>query len=424
MTGAEFSEVDFDLLADYVGGALDGTPDEAVVSALIVGHPAWRRAHAELSGATEAMTAALQSWGAEPEPMPADVIMRLDTAFAAANASDKPGLAAATTADAGIRRGPAADADAGQLATGADAGHLTTGADAGRMTTGTDAGRMTVDTDAGLVGADAGDRGVKAGGVTSGVGRLEPGRDGVAPVRHLVAVPNKDERPTRRVRWVAPMGIAAGLVAFLGFGISQFGAGESREASTSAADSAAGQGASRGQAGILSLPAGPAQVLASGTDYTAETLTRAALPLATADSGRTRTGAPPPGEEPVAPLIDASEAGAAQSGAPRADEPETDESRKARGTAGEDKAEINANGNDPLQRLRVQEMLLACIDAISDANQAGAVTAQSIDYARFEGDPALVVKFTASNGTWVWAAGADCGTPGSGADRLGAVKVG
>ena len=33
MTGAEFSEVDIDLLADYVGGALDGTPDEAVVTA-------------------------------------------------------------------------------------------------------------------------------------------------------------------------------------------------------------------------------------------------------------------------------------------------------------------------------------------------------------------------------------------------------
>ena len=28
MTGAEFSGVDIDLLADYIGGALEGTPDE------------------------------------------------------------------------------------------------------------------------------------------------------------------------------------------------------------------------------------------------------------------------------------------------------------------------------------------------------------------------------------------------------------
>ena len=44
MTGDEFGEVDIDLLADYIGGALDG-PGEAEVSALIVDHPRWRETY-------------------------------------------------------------------------------------------------------------------------------------------------------------------------------------------------------------------------------------------------------------------------------------------------------------------------------------------------------------------------------------------
>ena len=39
MTAGEFREVDLDLLADYVGGALDGTPDEARVAQLVADGP-------------------------------------------------------------------------------------------------------------------------------------------------------------------------------------------------------------------------------------------------------------------------------------------------------------------------------------------------------------------------------------------------
>ena len=82
MTGADFTGVDIDLLADYVGGALDGTPDEARVATLIAGDPAWRDAYAQLSDGMAGIGESLQSWGAAPEPMPDDVLARLETAFA------------------------------------------------------------------------------------------------------------------------------------------------------------------------------------------------------------------------------------------------------------------------------------------------------------------------------------------------------
>ncbi|MFI5495469.1 hypothetical protein [Actinoplanes sp. NPDC051859] len=390
MTGPEFSEVDFDLLADYVGGALDGTPDEAVVSALIVGHPAWRRAHAELSAATEAMTAALHSWGAEPEPMPADLVARLDAAFTPAASGSVPASATAATADATPAR----------WETGDDATPIDSSADLA-ATPVTSASSV----DATLVGS-------AAGGADSGVGDPRPSGDGVASVRRLVAVPKKEEQATtarkraRRLKWAAPIGIAAGVLAFAGFGIQQFG-GENAEQLSTSAKSAADQQAP----GVAALPAGPGQVLDTGTDYTAATLADAAAkPMAAAEAGPSTTGKPP--------------ADAPQPGLSPQAGTDKDDARKSRGMLADPSAGVMAERDDPLQRLRVQEVLLACIDAISDAHGAGAVTARSIDFARYDGTPALIVQFTAANGEWVWAAGADCGAPGSGAARLGAVKVG
>ncbi|MGN9908032.1 hypothetical protein ACTMTJ_10835 [Phytohabitans sp. LJ34] len=82
MTGQEFSEVDIDLLADYVGGALDGTPEEAVVARRVAEEPAWAEAHSALSEATEGVRASLASWGASAEPMPAEVADRITAALA------------------------------------------------------------------------------------------------------------------------------------------------------------------------------------------------------------------------------------------------------------------------------------------------------------------------------------------------------
>ncbi|MEV8506726.1 hypothetical protein AB0368_18195 [Actinoplanes sp. NPDC051475] len=376
MTGAEFSEVDFDLLADYVGGALDGTPDEAVVAALIVGHPGWRRAHADLVEATGAMTVALQAWGDEAEPMPADVLARLDAAFATAavgDMSDGAVTAVSDMSDGVITAG--GDGTGGESAARDDSGLVTVGADAGRA--------------------------------ASGPARAVTTDDGVASGRHLVAVPNDDAQLTtarkraRRLKWAAPIGIAAGLVAFLGFGIQQFGAAESQDSATSAGG-AADQSAPEADH-ALALPAGPGQVLTSGTDYHRQTLAQAAVRAMAAPDEGDHSGSATP--QPLTAL------------------PETRESG-AQGKAANPTAGVIADPNDPLGRLKAQETLLACLDAISGLNGAGPITAQSIDYARYDGAPALIVQFTAGNGGWVWAAGADCGTPGSGADKLGSAKVG
>ncbi|WP_373688915.1 hypothetical protein [Verrucosispora sioxanthis] len=42
MSAGEFSEVDHDLLADYLGGALDGTPEHAEIARRVAQDPAWR----------------------------------------------------------------------------------------------------------------------------------------------------------------------------------------------------------------------------------------------------------------------------------------------------------------------------------------------------------------------------------------------
>lgn len=77
MTGRQFSEVDLDLLADYVGGALDGTPEQATVERLVAEDPAWARAHSELTSSMATVQADLAGWGAAAEPMPSEIADRV-----------------------------------------------------------------------------------------------------------------------------------------------------------------------------------------------------------------------------------------------------------------------------------------------------------------------------------------------------------
>jgi hypothetical protein len=74
--------VDLDLLADYIGGALDGTPEEATVERRIADDPAWARAYAESSAAIEAVRVDLSALGAAHEEMPPEVVGRLEAALA------------------------------------------------------------------------------------------------------------------------------------------------------------------------------------------------------------------------------------------------------------------------------------------------------------------------------------------------------
>src|SRR4051812_1112317 len=81
MSREDFSEVDIDLLADYIGGALD-RDDEATVARLVAEDPAWRTAWESLAPGMGSVQASLSAF--ESEPMPADVISRLDAALTSA----------------------------------------------------------------------------------------------------------------------------------------------------------------------------------------------------------------------------------------------------------------------------------------------------------------------------------------------------
>jgi len=296
VTGAEFRGVDVDLLADYIGGALVGTPDESVVATLIVDDPAWRSAYESLNGDMAAVQAELGRF--EPEPMPDDIAARLDAALA--DAAAKPQLT--------------------------------------------------------LIHGDA-----------------------------------RRVREKRRLRWLTPIAIAAGSVAFVGFGLdylagrdggasdkaaSSSGAGvaQERQQDTAEAPSIADSQPNRtdpyaAQPNSATGKAASPQRLATGTDYTKAMLAEPApQPLAASGSSVPST--------------------------------------------------VGALG-----RLGTSVALQACLDQIAEANGAGPITAETVDYAKFEGKPAIVVRFTASNGTWAWASGPACGTPDGGADTRAKVPV-
>jgi hypothetical protein len=295
VTGAEFDKVDIDLLADYIGGALDGTPDETVVATLITDDPAWRAAYESLAGGMALVGAELGRM--EPEPMPADVADRLDAML--------------------TPRVPEPAVP-----------HLS----------------------------------VVRGGPASGDGARR--------------VPQK---AGRRMRWAAPIAVAAGLVAFVGFGLDYLAGRESSDSAQSSAG-VADQGAAGNSR--AAAPPGTDQIFASGTDYTRTTL----------------------GREPVRPLT-----------APELDSRST---RVPKATPG-----MAAAGDAALQRLSVRRALQDCLDAIGRENGAGPISVQSVDYARFDKAPAVIVRFTAANGAWGWASGPACGTPGGGADTLGKLPV-
>jgi hypothetical protein len=72
---------DLDLIADFVGGALAGTPQERSVGDRIRTDPEWAGAHAELVAALDRVSADLRAFGSDDEPMPDDVWTRLEAAL-------------------------------------------------------------------------------------------------------------------------------------------------------------------------------------------------------------------------------------------------------------------------------------------------------------------------------------------------------
>ena len=76
------AQVDHDLLADYVGGALDGTPEAKRVEALVASSPAWRNAADELRAAMRAVDSDLEALRRSPETMPPHLVDRFDELLA------------------------------------------------------------------------------------------------------------------------------------------------------------------------------------------------------------------------------------------------------------------------------------------------------------------------------------------------------
>lgn len=73
--------MDHDLLADYVGGALEGTPEHERVAGLIATSPEWERAADELTAALYAVQIDVDLLRHTAEPMPEDVAARFEGLF-------------------------------------------------------------------------------------------------------------------------------------------------------------------------------------------------------------------------------------------------------------------------------------------------------------------------------------------------------
>ncbi len=75
-------EVDRDLLADYLGGALAGTQENDYVAHLTDTSPQWRAAAEEMRAAFDLVDRDLAVLRDQPEEMPADIAARFDEMFA------------------------------------------------------------------------------------------------------------------------------------------------------------------------------------------------------------------------------------------------------------------------------------------------------------------------------------------------------
>jgi hypothetical protein len=301
--------VDLDLLADYAGGALEGTPEQVRASALVASEPAWADALESLRVADAMVRADLARLADSPEPLPGDIATRLDRALHQA----RPHL-------------PESHADLPD---------------------------STVPGNVDLAEVRAGRLKDRPGTDRSVAIRDEPADLRVARLR-------------RRFRIAAAAGVAAGLLALAvpaGYLVlGQNGLADSREdmaategrSDTGAPEATSDEGDRRG-AGALGAGY-PVPVTASGTDYARDSLL----------------------------TVQGLRAGAART-VPRAPE--------------------------GLSRLLALPALDDCLTAIRSAHP-GTVTI--VDYARFEGAPALIVAITATSGsTRVVVAGPDCGRSGT-----------
>ncbi|MGR6322839.1 hypothetical protein Q2K19_11340 [Micromonospora soli] len=331
MTAREFSAVDHDLLADYVGGALDGTPKQATVARLIDEDPAWAEAYAVLVQAVDLVHADLADWAAAAVPeLPPTVADRITAALAGAGPAPTSGDAPLDVSEPAHDRDPAP-------ATAA------------------------------VVPAQPTPR--RTGGAARPAGGPRPN---TGPRR----------RSRRWARIAGPVALAAASIGVVGLGVSHLVGVGNGGTGVTAADGRAENGAAPRSATAPYRTTAPARQ--SGTDYTPEKLSGGSSFSAPTKAGgieETPGGAPPENERLSAPI--------------------------------------------GLDRLTRPEALDSCLEAISAEHGPSKVTVDVIDYATFQGQPALVVTFVDPGGVrWAWVSGPECGVPGSGADTRFRTRVG
>ncbi|MEW2377204.1 hypothetical protein AB0883_14035 [Micromonospora sp. NPDC047812] len=359
MTAGGYREVDHDLLADYLGGALDGTPDEDLVARLVDKDADWAQAYALLAPAVTDVRADLAAWGASAPEMPADVADRIVAALAHATASE-PGAVGSAAPDPSEPD----PAEPGRREAEDDAASAEE----------RPAGQPAVRTGVGAVPTQPlGGSGRRPAGVP----RSEPGRGGAT---------GPGRRRRRWTRLAGPVALAAVSIAAVGLGVSQLTGDQQTggAADTALPGAVPREDADPAAATPFRISGEPS--VRSGTDYTPESL--AALPSS-------------PKSRPF-------------TGGPSAEQPgvQAEGGRLPGSVTG-------------LDRLTDPAALGACIGEIKAEHGRGPLVVEVVDYARFQGRPALVVRFTDATGArWAWASGPECGVPGSGSDSRYRTRVG
>ncbi|MGW5560478.1 hypothetical protein ACWER9_25055 [Micromonospora sp. NPDC003944] len=336
MTTEGFREVDADLLADYLGGALVGTPQQDEVARLVSADPSWAEAHALLASAVTEVRTDLTRWAEPSAEMPSAITDRLLAALASAG----------PTNDTSTVSRPGVDPD-GDAPT-----PLVVPAQGG-------AGRRPAVPPPGGAARRA----------SSGPGRRQHGwARRHAPVAAAV---------------IAVIAVALGLNQLSTLTSEDSGSTSTMDRPASAPEDAAGAGTVR--------TTGP--TLRSGTNYTPQTL-----------GNGYGTDAP---------------------SAPAASRATDDTLSEQPGVDAEGGRRPSPDGSNQLARLTDEAALTTCLATVAAEHGAAPLVVEVIDYARFQGDQALVIRFTDATGArWAWVSGPECGVPGSGSDSRYSARVG
>lgn len=186
------------------------------------------------------------------------------------------------------------------------------------------------------------------------------------------------------------MAAAAMAVVAVALGLNQLSMRAGDESGTSAMDrpASAPEDAAAPAAARTTSP-----TLRSGTDYTPQTLGNAPGADRQTTSSPGRASGAAPGSQP--------------------------------GVGTEEERRSSPDGLDQLARLTTEAALSTCLADVAAEHGSAPLAVEVIDYARFQGEQALIIRFTDTTGArWAWVSGPECGVPGSGSDSRYSARVG